>query len=234
MPQNQPSPQSDAADSGDAASLETPQMTASTTDASASTPLPGEPGFKAPLTKKQLTRAQQTIKGMFISVGLTIAVVLPVIFLNPGSNAKTYRDRVDVAQIAQQTVETTGFQAIDPELQDPWWANHARWNSGAADGVGSWELGILDGDTHYAKVLQAKDANASWIAMNTEGAVPSGNAVEVDGVRWDERTVSAGGKTVVSLSTEIDGYTYVITPKDADDAFMRAVASKVSAAAPKN
>lgn len=199
-------------------------------------PLPGEPGFKAPLTEKQLKRANQTIKGMFISVGLTLAVVLPVVFLNPGSSKDTYdRQHVDqaaVAQAAQQNITTEGFKALNPTWPDGWYVNRATWNAGAADGVGYWSLGVIKGDTHYGEVLQTDAANPSWISLVTDGSLPTGATRQIDGVAWEERKLPSEKKPKSLLVTEIDGYTYIVRVDGGDEDFMGELAALVQKAGP--
>jgi len=195
-------------------------------------PLPGEPGFKAPLTASQAKRANQTVKGMIISVVLTLAVALPVVFLNPSSSKHTYEGRVDVAEIAQQTITTEGFKAISPAFPQGWYANHATWNTGAADGVAFWEIGVVQGDDHYAQVLQTDKANPSWISLATDASTPTGRSVDVDGRAWQERTHPSdkGDKTI--LTTKIGDYTYVITADAGQDDFLSQTAQLVQKAAP--
>jgi hypothetical protein len=196
-------------------------------------PLPGEPGFKAPLTKSQLNRANQTIKGMIISVVLTIAVVVPVILLNPGSNKETYENRIDAAQIAQQTVTTQGFKAVAPDFPRHYYANKAQWNPGAADGVGYWELGIVgkfQGQDHFVQMLQAKDANTSWVALATDGSVPNGKAVTVDSTTWQVRQKPGSDDGDTILTTKLDGYTFILSGDHGDDAFLKKAASLVKKA----
>jgi hypothetical protein len=199
-------------------------------------PLPGEPGFKAPLTKGQLKRMNQTVKGMIISVVLTIAVVIPVILLNPGSTKDTYENRIDAAQIAQQTVTTQGFKAIAPDFPKHYYANKAQWNPGAADGIGYWELGVvgkLDGQDHYVKILQAQKVNASWIALATDGSVPTGKAVTVGATTWQQRQKPGSDDGDTILTTKLDGYTFILTGDHGDDAFLKKAASLVKDASDK-
>lgn len=201
-------------------------------------PLPGEPGFKAPLTAKQLKRANQTIKGMFISVGLTLAVALPVVFLNPASNKETYdQQRVDVAQmaqIAQQQVTTQNFKALSPQLPEGWYANRASWNAGAADGVAFWSLGIIKGDSHYADVKQTDQANPSWISLVTDGSLPTGEKVDIDGTAWEQRVLPLKDKPKTLLTAKLGRYTYVVTADQGDDEFLAETAKIVQNAAPRD
>jgi hypothetical protein len=194
-------------------------------------PLPGEPGFKAPLTEKQLKRANQTIKGMFISVGLTLAVVLPVVFLNPGSSKDTYTgqhvDQAAVAQAAQQNITTQGFQALNPSWPEGWYVNRATWNAGAADGVGYWSLGVIKDNNHYGEVLQTDAANPSWISLVTDGSLPTGATREIDGVAWEERTLASEKKPKSLLVAKIDGYTYIVRADGGDEGFLGELAGIV-------
>lgn len=206
--------------------------------AAARAPLPGEPGFKAPLTEKQLKRANQTVKGMFISVGLTLAVALPVVFLNPASNKETYeQQRVNVsemAQIAQQQVTTQNFKALNPELPEGWYANRASWNPGAADGVAFWSLGIIKGDSHYADVKQTDQANPSWISLATGGSLPTGETVDLDGTAWEQRVLPLKDKPKTLLTAKLGRYTYVITADQGDEEFLAETAKIVQNAAPRD
>lgn len=199
-------------------------------------PLPGEPGFKAPLTQGQLKRMNQTIKGMIISVLLTFAVVLPIIFLNPGSTKETYEKRIDAQEIAQQTVTVQGFKAVAPDFPKDFYANKAQWNAGAADGVGYWELGIvgkLDGEEHYVQMMQAEKTNASWIALATDGSVPTGESVTVDSTNWQVRTQPGSSAEKTVLTASLDGYTFILTGDQGDDAFLKKTADLVQKAEAK-
>jgi hypothetical protein len=196
-------------------------------------PLPGEPGFKAPLTKKQIDRANQTVKGMIISVLLTLAVVLPIIFLNPGSTKETYEKRIEPQEIAQQTVTTQGFEAVAPDFPRHYYANKAQWNAGAADGIGYWELGIvgkLDGEDHYVRMLQAKDVNASWVALATDGSTPNGQSVSVGSTTWQVRQRPGADVEKTILTTKLDGYTFILTGDSGDDAYLKKIAELVQTA----
>ncbi|MGO3089111.1 MAG: DUF4245 family protein [Galactobacter sp.] len=199
-------------------------------------PLPGEPGFKAPLTAGQLKRMNQTIKGMVISVLLTFAVVLPIIFLNPGSTKETYEKRIDAQEIAQQSVTVEGFKAVAPDFPKDFYANKAQWNPGAADGVGYWELGIvgkLDGEEHYVRMLQAQKVNASWVSLATDGSVPTGESVTVDSTTWQVRQQPGAASKKTVLTATLDGYTFILTGDRDDDAFMKKAADLVQTAETK-
>lgn len=233
MPQNESTPQpatqgptapspADPASSGSGSGEPAPRRA----------PLPGEPGFKAPLTASQVKRANQTVKGMVISVVLTLAVALPVIFLNPSSTENTYEGRVDVAEVAQQTITTEGFEAVSPSFPDDWYANHATWNTGAADGVPFWEIGVVQGEEHYAQVLQTEKANPSWISLATDASMPTGRSVDVDGRAWQERTHSSSDAPKTILTTKIGSYTYVVSGDQGQDDFLAQTAAVVQKSAP--
>jgi len=199
-------------------------------------PLPGEPGFKAPLTAGQIKRANQTIKGMVISVVLTLAVALPVVFLNPSSNKDTYdQHRIDqktVAQEAFQNITAEGFEAINPEFSGGWYVNRAEWNPGAADGVGFWSLGVIKDDTHYGEILQSDKANPSWLSLVTDGSLPTGATRELGGVDWEQRALASSDSPKTLLTAKIGKYTYVLRADAGEDAFLEELATTVVKAAP--
>ena len=61
-----------------------------------------EPEVTPVLTPSQAKRASQTLKGMIISVLLTVAVAIPVILINPPNKAETYRDQIDIAAVRKK------------------------------------------------------------------------------------------------------------------------------------
>lgn len=196
-------------------------------------PLPGEPGFKAPLTEKQAKRANQTIKGMIISTALTILVVIPVILLNPANRQHEYNDRVNVEEIAKQTKETLDFDAIAPDLPEGWYVNYARWNPGTADGVAFWDLGVVIRDEAFAAVKQTDKANDSWVTLATDGSVPTGKKHNVDGTEWTERATGGKGENArTSWVAKINGFTYVITMKNDVAEHLPEVAQNIQKSAP--
>ena len=172
------------------------------------TPADGEtqPPFKPVLTPSQAKRANQTLKGMIISVVLTVAVAVPVVLINPANKADTYRQPVEVSAVASQAAADAAFTPWAPVLPEGDYVNFARWITGNIDGIKYWEFGVVTDDAKFVWVRQSADANPSWLATVTDNAVPAGEHL-VDGTAWELRKKD---KTEVLIST-IGDSTVVLT-----------------------
>lgn len=163
---------------------------------------------KPVLTPKQAKRANQTLKGMIISVLLTVAVAVPVILINPPDKAETFRAPVDVADVASQAAADADFTPWAPNLPEGDYVNFARWITGNVDGIKYWEFGVVTQDDEFVWVKQTAGANPSWLAAVTENASPAGTH-SVDGTDWELRTkdkdqilVSTRGTSTIVLSSD--------------------------------
>lgn len=143
--------------------------------------------FKPQLTEKQAKRANQTLKGMLLSIGFCIAVFLPLYFLNPQPSEKAFDSAVDLAATAQEASAGAGFEPFAPALDEGEYANFARWQANTTQGVPYWEFGVVIDEKKFVWVRQTKESNPTWVALITEAAVPAGT-VDVDGAQWEKRT----------------------------------------------
>ncbi|MDQ0733988.1 DUF4245 domain-containing protein [Arthrobacter agilis] len=158
------------------------------------------------LSPNQAKRASATARGMLIATGATIAVVLPVYFLNPTYKAETYRRDIDVATIARQAAGDAGYLPASPALPEGWSSNYARWVSGSSDGVDFWEVGFLTSDTGFIQLTQTDDANPTWVAQRIGDAQVSGSRT-IGGLEW-ELLDAPDGDTV--LRSDVDGATVIL------------------------
>jgi hypothetical protein len=158
------------------------------------------------LSPNQAKRASATARGMLIATGATIAVVLPVYFLNPTYKAETYRRDIDVATIARQAAGDAGYLPASPALPEDWSSNYARWVSGSSDGVDFWEVGFLTPDTGFIQLTQTDDANPTWVAQRIGDAQVSGSRT-IGGLEW-ELLDAPDGDTV--LRSDVDGATVIL------------------------
>ncbi|MFC3298597.1 DUF4245 domain-containing protein [Arthrobacter agilis] len=158
------------------------------------------------LTPNQAKRASSSARGMLIATGATLAVVLPVYFLNPTHTAETYQRDIDVPTVARQAAGDAGYLPASPELPEGWSSNYARWVTGRSDDVDFWEVGFLTADTGFIQLTQTDDANPTWTAQRIGDAQVSGSRT-IGGIDWDLLD-AANGDTV--LSSEIDGSTVIL------------------------
>jgi len=158
------------------------------------------------LTPNQAKRATSTVRGMLIATGATIAVVLPVYFLNPTYTAETYQRDADVEIVARQAAGDAGYLPASPDLPDGWTSNYARWVTGRSDGVDFWEVGYLSPDTGFIQLTQTDDANPTWTAQRIGDAQVSGKRT-IDGLEW-ELLDASNGDTI--LTSDVDGATIIL------------------------
>lgn len=191
--------------STDVSSKDAPSSTETASDSSA--PVTSGDSQKMVVTAAQAKRLNQSVKGMIISVAATIAVVIPVLLLNPPSNENTYQNRVDVPMTAQQVVEDLDFKAASPTLPEGWYPNFARWNAGGTAGVPHWEVGYVTPNDGFIWMRQTAKANPTWIAQVTENAQVSGQRT-VDGQVWEMRETE---KETTYVAEGLNGYTVTLS-----------------------
>jgi hypothetical protein len=158
----------------------------------------GAPAAKPVLTPKQAKRANATVIGMLIALGLSLAVVLPVLLLNPTHTAETYQRDIDVQEVSAQATDVAGYQPLAPGLPAGWTSNFARWNAGGTDGVPYWEVGYLTPEKQFIQLTQTDSANPTWLAQRT-GQNVSGTR-EVAGTSW-KLLDNPSGDTVLLAET---------------------------------
>lgn len=158
------------------------------------------------LTPNQAKRASSTARGMLIATGATIAVVLPVYFLNPTYTAETYRRDIDVETVARQAAGDAGYLPAAPALPEGWSSNYARWVTGRSDGVDFWEVGYLTSDGGFIQLSQTDDANPTWTAQRVGDAQVSG-ARTIGGLEWELLDASSGDTV---LRSDVDGSTVIL------------------------
>ncbi len=163
---------------------------------------------KPQLTEKQAKRANQTLKGMILSIGFCIVVFLPLYLLNPAPAEKAFESTVDLQSTAQGASDIAGIELFAPELAENEYANFARWQANSAQGVPYWEFGVVIEDNKFVWVRQAIDSNPTWVALITDSALPTGTK-EIDGVEWEVRTkdektymIAEGKESTMILSSD--------------------------------
>jgi hypothetical protein len=203
-------PEGPAAPAQTPASANTPAPvdTAVPAGAADSAPADAQQPVKPVLTPKQAKRANQSLKGMIISVLLTVAVAVPVILINPPDKAENFRAPVNVADVASQAAADADFTPWAPSLPEGDYVNFARWITGNVDGIKYWEFGVVTKDDEFVWVRQTAGSNPSWLAAVTENASPAGTHA-VDGTDWELRTkdkdqvlISTRGTSTIVLSSD--------------------------------
>jgi len=175
-------------------------------EASGTGPLPGEPGFKAVLSKNAAKRANASVIGMILALAVSIACILPVILLNAQPKQPGYDPKIDVSAVAGNAAPVAGFTPAAPVLPSGWHPNYARWKSGTESGVPTWEIGFVSPEQGFVGLTQTRKGNPTWVAQIADNAPVTGKRT-IDGQDWTLRDKGAGPKTLV---LEHRGYTLVL------------------------
>ena len=179
--------------------------------------------FKPQLTEKQAKRANQTFKGMVLSIGFTVAIVVPLLLLNPAPKDDSFKSEVELQQVAEQAEQVAEFDIFAPKLEENQYANFARWQSNVAQGVPYWEFGMVENDKNFVWVRQSGEANPTWIALITEAAIPTETRT-IGGSQWEVRVKD----TTTYLISERSDST-VILSSDTSSEQLNRVAEQVEA-----
>ncbi|MDN6333045.1 MAG: DUF4245 domain-containing protein, partial [Micrococcaceae bacterium] len=186
-------------------------------DAPQPPPAADDPPVPPVLTPAQSKRANQSLKGMIISVLLTVAVAVPVIALNPAGNDDKFKPDVNVTAVASEAGQAADFTPVAARMPEGWYPNFARWISGSADQIDYWEVGYVTGDDGCGWGRQTADATPGGSAKLSEDATASGS-VEVDGTTWDSYTRAAK----VSWVRKAHGSTLMLSSESGDEVLREA------------
>ncbi|WP_431711346.1 DUF4245 domain-containing protein [Glutamicibacter uratoxydans] len=145
--------------------------------------------YKPQLTKSQAKRANQTFKGMVLSLLFTLAAVIPILLLNPINSGGENERSVDLEAVAAQAAPAADFEPWAPTLGEGEYANFARWQTSRVQEVSYWEFGLVMQERDFVWVRQISNAefNPSWLAALTDNAVPTDTLI-LDGTEWEQRT----------------------------------------------
>ncbi len=173
-------------------------------------------------------RGNQTVLNLVIALAACLAVVAVIVAIvvrpdQAPSHAAV--DYVSTAKQAQQSVDTT---LVVPHLPKTWSANRAQLDEGNADGVTSWQIGLLTPTGQYIGLVQGIDANATWTAGQLQGAQQTGTA-SYGGVPWqvyDRRSAPDTGNLAYALVTTI-GRSTVVLGGTATDAEFATLATEI-------
>lgn len=150
-------------------------------------------------------RGKQTVRDMFLSMGVIVAVAGVIYIANP------HDENADPLKAVDYRVELTTAQRAAPypvlapqglpESWKPTSVSYAR-----QDG-NSWHLGFLDPDREYVAVEQSTGPAQKYIAKVTHDAKDTGKSARVGGDTWQRWE----GPKYDALVRTADGATTVVT-----------------------
>lgn len=160
------------------------------------TPAPADQPVKPVIRAAAAKRANASVIGMIIALVLSIAAFLPVVLMNPAPKSDGYSPSIDVAGIAANAAGVAGFTPVAPQAGDGYRANYARWESGIATGVATWEVGYLTPKNSFIGLVQTKQSNPTWLRDQTKSAPVTGTR-NAGGKDWELRDNGKGEKSMV-------------------------------------
>ena len=155
-------------------------------------PAPAKPVLRAAAAK----RANASVIGMIIALGISIAVFLPVVLLNPAPKTDGYRPDIDVSAVARNAADVAGFTPVTPETGGGFRPNYARWESGTGSGVPAWEVGYVTPKESFIGLVQTRQANPTWLLQQTKNAAVTGTRT-AGGQEWELRDTGKREKSMV-------------------------------------
>lgn len=165
-------------------------------------------------------RASQTtlnlVLALIASLGIVALIVLVVV-----RPQNVEREPVDYAAIAADAQGESDVPLVVPQLPEGWSANRAELVGAGADGVQSWQIGLLTPSGQYIGLVQGIDANDTWVSEQTARSEAT-DRTELGGTSWnvyDRRDVSDPGNLAYVLVTTSGRSTVVLGGTAADEEF---------------
>ena len=160
-------------------------------------------------------RAKQTVINLVLSLVACLGIVIVTVLAVPRDDSNRIQP-VDYVAAAQAAETSSNLNLVAPQLPTGWWANQAKWNASAADGVKVWKVGFVGPKNQYVGVTQGFGVNPTWVALQTVGFEPDtestaknnswtkwkpGKNTDADPQLW---TLEKNGNLIVMSSTASD------------------------------
>lgn len=174
------------------------------------------------LTQSQAKRLLTPMMGMVITMGVLVAILAAVWFMNPEPDVTYTRDE-DVPQAATWADDVAEFSPLSPDVPAEWSANYARWETRTDFGVDVWEVGYTTEAVDFVGFAQTDNANAAWVNAEVDQAPQTGTTTIEE---LEFRTHEGDDRRYYVLegqNNDRDGTTVVISGDAAESEFDRAV-----------
>ena len=116
-------------------------------------------------------RAKQTVINLALSLVACLGIVIVTVLAVPRDDSNRIKP-VDYVAAAAAAEESSKLDLLAPALPSGWWANQAKWNESAADGVKVWKIGFVGPKNQYVGVIQGFAVNPTWVALQTVNFEP--------------------------------------------------------------
>jgi hypothetical protein len=172
-------------------------------------------------------RSNQTplnlVFALLASLGVVALVVLVVV--RPSSIP---REPIDYAAVAADAQDSVDVPLVVPDLPEGWTANRAELVTGGADGIDSWQIGLLTPAEQYIGLVQGVRVDPRWVSEQTADA-QSTDSVTIGDRVWqiyDRRNVDDPGNLAYVMTT-VEGDSTVVLGGTASDAEFGVLAEAV-------
>lgn len=158
--------------------------------------------------RRQHQTAFNLVIALIASLGIVLFLVLVVV--RPGGTVN--RQVIDYRSVAEQSEASVDVPLAAPALPDGWSSNRAEIDTGTADGVSTWYVGLITPADQFIALEQGIDANDTWVSAAVQTAVPNGTTT-IGGLDWlvyDQRDADDPGNYAYSLTTTVDRSSYVL------------------------
>lgn len=184
-----------------------PAANASAPAAGSSPGAPVNPPVKPVIPAAAAKRANASVIGMIIALAVSIAAFLPIVLMNPAPKSDGFRPDINVSAVARNAEDVAGFTPVAPELGESFSPNYARWESGTASGVATWEVGYVTPRQAFIGLAQTAQANPTWLLEQVKSAPVTGKR-NAGGLDWELRDSGKGQKSMILVHR---GTTVVLT-----------------------
>ena len=116
-------------------------------------------------------RAKQTVINLVLSLVACLGIVVITVLAVPRDDSNRIKP-VDYVAAATTAEASSKLNLVAPQLPNGWWANQAKWNESASDGVKVWKVGFVGPKNQYVGVVQGFAVNPTWVALQTVGFEP--------------------------------------------------------------
>lgn len=181
----------------------------------------------------RLYRERKTLSNLIYALIVTLVAVVVIVLAVPRPDQPIDRT-VDAAAIAEKAAVSLGTTPLVPAIAGD--ANAAELR-GTADGITAWYVGWITDDNEYIGMLQAVDANDSWVSHELADTAPSGS-ITLDGLNWvlynNRDSASDVGNAQYGMATTFTApddteQTIVLLGTAGDPQFMQAAAAVAQA-----
>jgi len=182
---------------------------------------------KAENTRKHY--ANQTAVNLTLSIVASLGIVLFLVLVVVRPGGTVNRQVIDYRSVAEQAEASVDVPLAAPPLPDGWSSNRAEIDTGSADGVSTWYVGLITPDDQFIALEQGIDANETWLS-NAVQTTPATGTATIAGLDWqvrDRRDADDPGNYAYSLTTTVDRSSYVLHGT-ADDTEFETLATAVA------